>query len=95
MTQENAQEKAQRPISTRQWVEEPVFLALQKTAKTRPDYEVLVTEIEKDGEVILAELSFRHIGRVLFVRRLTSFIIQAMKDNYKEPTTSDPIPVPA
>lgn len=95
MTQEKAQEKAQRPISTRQWVEEPVFLALQKTAKTRPDYEVLVTEIEKDGDVILAELSFRQIGRVLFVRRLTSFIIQAMKDNYKEPATVDPIPVSA
>lgn len=95
MTQENKEERTQRPISTRQWVEESVFLALQKTAKTRPDYEVLVTEIEKDGDVILAELSFRQIGRVLFVRRLTSFIIQAMKDNYKEPTTADPVPVPA
>lgn len=95
MTQENTQEKAQRPISTRQWVEESVFLALQKTAKTRPDYEVLVAEIEKDGDVVLTQLSFRNIGRVLFVRRLTSFIIQAMKDNYKEPTTSGPISVPA
>jgi len=89
------QEQKEKPIITRQWVEEPVFLALQKTAKTRPDYEVSVTEIEQDGEVILAELTFRHIGRYLFVRRLTSFIIQAMKDNYKPTPTTEPAPIPA
>jgi hypothetical protein len=90
------QEKKQAPIRTTQWVEESVFLAFQKTAKTRPDFEVLVREEGRDGNLVAVELSFSHVGRYVFTKRLISFVVHAMKDNYKQTvTTSEPVPVPA
>lgn len=68
---------------TQQWVEFDVFHAFEKTAISRPDFEVNVTAMQRDDNMILVKLTFCNVGKTIFMRRLINFIIFAMRENYK------------
>lgn len=68
---------------TRQWVDFDVFQALEKTEQQRPDFEVRVLAVERNDNMILAQMTFTNVGKTVFMRRLINFVILAMKDNYK------------
>lgn len=65
---------------TQQWVKREVFDAMVRCAKFRPDFQVHVTEMERetDGEMVRAKIHINGVGRILFAQKLTHFLITSL-----------------
>ena len=72
-------EKQDKQI-TQQWVKGSVYDAMSKCCKYRPDLQVHVSEIERDGDMVKAKIHINGAGRNLFTQKLTHFIITSLTE---------------
>lgn len=74
-----------RKFSTQQWMSYDVYDAVARAARSRPDYACAITKLKEADGMVYLKITFTVPGKIIFVQRLTSFIIVAMKEYYIRP----------
>lgn len=69
------------PKKTMQWMKYDAYLALERFARIRPDFEARVTLADQDGDSFLVRMTFSNVGKNVFMARYTTFLILALTEN--------------
>jgi len=67
---------------TQQWVDEKVYDALMKCIEFRPELDVNVKALDRDGykSMVKVKIYVNNVGKYLFVQKLTYFLCTALMD---------------
>lgn len=74
-------ENPSTPKKTMQWMKYPVYEALERFARIRPDFEARVALVDQSGDNFLVRLTFANVGKNVFMARYTTFLILALTEN--------------
>jgi len=69
------------PKKTMQWMSYSVYLALERLARIRPDFEARVSLVDQSGDSFLVRMIFSNVGKNVFMARYTTFLIMALTEN--------------
>jgi hypothetical protein len=69
-------------FSTQQYFTPAVYDALERAARARPDYMITVKRMSYVDNLVFTRIIVRVPGKILFIRKLTSFIVLALTDYY-------------